>query len=500
MAQPMTMTPLEHAPALSLVDIRRSFAQGQSRLTVLDGVSLSLKRGEIVALVGASGAGKSTLLQIAGLLERPSSGEVLISGRACGRLPDAVRTGLRRRRIGFVFQYHHLLPEFSALENVVLPQMIAGKKRREAVERARIILDIVGLSQRAGHRPGRLSGGEQQRVAVARALANRPLILLADEPTGNLDSRTADKVFEELINLVRRGGLAALIATHNLELAKRMDRTLVLENGLLAEADAAAARPAVPELALDSWRQAEAAKPAEAVADESPTFPPASGPAIEDDHVAAAETVPAWRRVDALETDAREEEEDDEAEDQADAAMRPEAEDKAESLLHILHAVERMARQHRAEAPSEPGIAGTADWAPEADETPPLSTEPTPDQTSQTEAEAEAEAPPVAEEREDADMAVPAPPRPELGEETTVRAAAEEPDDSAPVAAWEDGIDIPHKADRSPPDLISRDLPDAALDGPAPDWPRARGDDLPDGDPVELPAFIKKRTRADDEP
>ena len=495
MAQPKPMPPLEHAPALSLVDIRRSFAQGQDRLTVLDGVSLSLKRGEIVALVGASGAGKSTLLQIAGLLERPSSGEVLISGRACGRLPDAVRTGLRRRRIGFVFQYHHLLPEFSALENVVLPQMIAGKKRREAVERARIILDIVGLSQRAGHRPGRLSGGEQQRVAVARALANRPLILLADEPTGNLDSRTADKMFEELINLVRRGGLAALIATHNLELAKRMDRTLVLENGLLAEADAAAARQAVPELASDSWRQAEAAEPAGANADDSPTFPPAPGPAVEADSAPAAEAAPAWRRVDALATDEREEEDDEEAEDRAGAAMRPEAEDKTESLLHILHAVERMARQHRAEAPSEPGIAGTADWAPEADETPPSSTEPAPDQPSQT--EPEPEAPAVAEAREDADMTLPL--RPEPGEEPTVRTAAEAPDDSALVAAWEDEIDIPHKADRSPPDLISQDLLDPALDGPEPGWPSATGDDLPDSDPVELPAFIKKRTRADDE-
>ena len=426
MTQPMAMTPLEHAPALSLVDIRRSFAQGQGRLTVLEGVSLSLKRGEIVALVGASGAGKSTLLQIAGLLERPSSGEVLISGRACGRLPDAMRTGLRRRRIGFIFQYHHLLPEFSALENVVLPQMIAGKKRREAVERARILLDIVGLSQRARHRPGRLSGGEQQRVAVARALANRPLILLADEPTGNLDSRTADKVFEELMNLVRRGGLAALIATHNLDLAKRMDRTLMLENGLLVEADAAPARDAVPVSTLDTSGDAEAGEPAAATADESPTSPPAPGPATEDDRV------PAWRRVDALATQAGEAEGEAEEEDQAGAAMRPEPEDKAESLLHMLHAVERMARQHRAEAPSEPGMAGTADWTPEADRTPasPLSTETTADETTQT----EPEAPPLAEPPGDADAATPAPPRHELGEEPTVRAAADDPDDSDPVA------------------------------------------------------------------
>jgi len=486
--QPMTTPPLEHAPALRLVDIRRSFAQGQVRLTVLDGVSLSLNRGEIVALVGPSGAGKSTLLQIAGLLERPSSGEVFISGRACGRLPDAVRTGLRRRRIGFVFQYHHLLPEFSALENVVLPQMIAGKTRREAVERARILLEIVGLSQRARHRPGRLSGGEQQRVAVARALANRPLILLADEPTGNLDSRTADKVFEELIGLVRRGGLAALIATHNRDLAKRMDRTLVLESGLLFEAEApTAAVETVPALALESADEVEVATPAPAPPDESPAFPPAPEPTLEDDRDAAA-AVPAWRRLEALATDAAEGEED-----RAGAAMHPETEDKAESLLHILHAVERMARQHRTQAPSEPETAA-AEWAPEADEAAPLpsATEPTPEQSDRS----EPEGPPVVAPSEDADTAPP--PLPDAADEPD-RPAAEAPDDSQPEVAWEEEISIPHKADRTPPDLISRDLPESADDGPGLVWPPTRGDDLPETDPVDLPAFIKRRRRRDDD-
>ncbi len=240
MALPMGKPSLEPAPALSLVDVRRVFVQGQTRLEVLDGVSLTLERGEIVALVGPSGAGKSTLLQIAGLLEHPNSGEVVINGRACGGLSDHQRTALRRRRIGFVFQHHHLLAEFNALENVMLPQMIAGRSRRQAAARARVLLEIVGLSERERHRPGKLSGGEQQRVAIARALANRPLILLADEPTGDLDSRTADAVFDELLTLVRRGGLAALIATHNMALAQRMDRVLTLRGGRLVEAAAAA--------------------------------------------------------------------------------------------------------------------------------------------------------------------------------------------------------------------------------------------------------------------
>jgi lipoprotein-releasing system ATP-binding protein len=225
-----------HGPALQLVGIVRRFRQGGERLQVLAGASLSVRPGEAVALVGPSGAGKSTLLQIAGLLERPDDGEVSIAGHACNDLPDAQRTAIRRRRIGFVYQYHHLLPEFSALENVVIPQMIAGRGRREAAERAKRLLAHVGLAQRLAHRPARLSGGEQQRVAIARALANRPLLLIADEPTGNLDPHTADQVFDLLLTLVRRGGLAALIATHNHELAQRMDRVLALREGVVAPA------------------------------------------------------------------------------------------------------------------------------------------------------------------------------------------------------------------------------------------------------------------------
>jgi len=226
-------------PALALEGIVRRFRQGGERLQVLAGASLAVNAGEAVALVGPSGAGKSTLLQIAGLLERPDGGEVSIAGHPCNELGDAQRTAMRRRRIGFVYQYHHLLPEFSALENVVIPQMIAGRGRREAAERARRLLTHVGLAQRLMHRPGRLSGGEQQRVAIARALANRPLLLIADEPTGNLDPHTADQVFALLIDLVRRGGLATLIATHNAELARRMDRVLALREGLVADASAA---------------------------------------------------------------------------------------------------------------------------------------------------------------------------------------------------------------------------------------------------------------------
>jgi lipoprotein-releasing system ATP-binding protein len=225
----------EHrGPALELDGIVRRFRQGSERLQVLAGASLAVSAGEAVALVGPSGAGKSTLLQIAGLLERPDAGEVSIAGHACNGLADAQRTAIRRRRIGFVYQYHHLLPEFSALENVVIPQMIAGRGRREAAERGKRLLTHVGLAQRLTHRPARLSGGEQQRVAIARALANRPLLLIADEPTGNLDPHTADQVFTLLIDLVRRGCLAALIATHNYDLARRMDRVLALQDGVVS--------------------------------------------------------------------------------------------------------------------------------------------------------------------------------------------------------------------------------------------------------------------------
>ena len=202
---------------------------------MLKGATASLYAGETVALLGPSGAGKSTLLHIAGLLERPDSGAVVINGVDCVKLGDSERTRMRRSEIGFVYQFHHLLPEFSALENIVLPQLILGLSRTEAEERASQLLDCLGISERGDHRPAQLSGGEQQRVAIARAVANGPRLLLADEPTGNLDPPTAERVFEQLLSLVRQSGVAALIATHNLELAARMDRTLRLKEGLLVE-------------------------------------------------------------------------------------------------------------------------------------------------------------------------------------------------------------------------------------------------------------------------
>ena len=222
-------------PALALKDVRRTFRQGGTALEVLRGVTVDLKPGETVALVGPSGAGKSTLLHIAGLLERPDGGEVVIDGVATGGLSDRERTRLRRATLGFVYQNHHLLPEFSALENVMLPQIIAGASRRAARKQATALLARFGLEPRAQHRPARLSGGEQQRTAVARAIANEPKVLLADEPTGNLDSKTADAVFAELMALVRGSDLAALIATHNEALAERMDRIVHLEDGVLVE-------------------------------------------------------------------------------------------------------------------------------------------------------------------------------------------------------------------------------------------------------------------------
>ncbi|HXZ02666.1 MAG TPA: ABC transporter ATP-binding protein [Stellaceae bacterium] len=229
-------------PALELRGVVRSYRQAGTLLPVLRGVSLSLYPGEIVALVGPSGAGKSTLLHAAGLLERPDSGEVLLGGRSCGGMPDAQRTAIRRAQLGFVYQFHHLLPEFSALENVMLPQMIAGVSRAKARARAQELLAMVGLAARADHRPARLSGGEQQRVAVVRALANAPRVLLGDEPTGNLDIHTAAEVMAALIDIVRRTGLAALIATHNLDLARQMDRVLSLEEGKIVERADEAAR------------------------------------------------------------------------------------------------------------------------------------------------------------------------------------------------------------------------------------------------------------------
>ncbi|WP_019643958.1 ABC transporter ATP-binding protein [Novispirillum itersonii] len=217
-------------PALHLQGVCRSFQQGGARLDVLVDAGLTIATGEIVALVGPSGAGKSTLLQIAGLLERPDAGDVIVAGQACAGLNDDRRTALRKEHLGFVYQYHHLLPEFSAAENIILPQMINGRSRKQARERAMHLLGSMGLAKRADHRPGQLSGGEQQRVAICRALANAPKLLLADEPTGNLDPQTADGVFAELMRLVREEGLSALIATHNPELAGRMDRRVTLRN------------------------------------------------------------------------------------------------------------------------------------------------------------------------------------------------------------------------------------------------------------------------------
>ncbi|WP_207458514.1 ABC transporter ATP-binding protein [Azospirillum sp. SYSU D00513] len=220
---------------LELSNIVRSFEQAGTRLDVLRGAALTVRAGELVALVGPSGAGKSTLLHIAGLLERPTSGTVRIGGTDVSTLDDAKRTEVRRRSVGFVYQFHHLLPEFSALENIVLPQMIAGVARREAAKRAAELLRMVGLEARGDHRPARLSGGEQQRVAIARALANAPGLLIADEPTGNLDPNTAEGVFSMLTNLVRQSRVGALVATHNLDLARRMDRVLEMRDGLLVE-------------------------------------------------------------------------------------------------------------------------------------------------------------------------------------------------------------------------------------------------------------------------
>ncbi len=220
---------------LKLEAITRQYKEGEGQLEVFSGLELSLRAGEIVALVGQSGAGKSSLLHIAGLLEAPTSGEIYIEGVAASRLPDAERTAIRRSTIGFVYQAHHLLPEFDALENVILPQMIAGRSRAEAAKEGARLLGVLGLGKRLTHRPSQLSGGEQQRVAIARALANRPRILLADEPTGNLDPKTAGGVFDALISITRAQGLAALIATHNFELASRMDRALLLHQGKLIE-------------------------------------------------------------------------------------------------------------------------------------------------------------------------------------------------------------------------------------------------------------------------
>ena len=220
---------------LRLEAIHRRYRQGDTTLEILRGADFALYPGEAVALVAPSGAGKSTLLHIAGLLERPDGGEVILGGRATSSLSDTERTKIRRTEIGFVYQFHHLLPEFSAVENVMLPQMIRGLGRREARVRAVELLSYLGLKARLDHRPSELSGGEQQRVAIARAVANAPRVLLADEPTDNLDPRTADHVFGALGQLVHASGLAALIATHNMELAGKMDRRVTIKDGLVVE-------------------------------------------------------------------------------------------------------------------------------------------------------------------------------------------------------------------------------------------------------------------------
>jgi len=218
---------------LQTTDLRRTFVQGDSRIEVLRGVNLAVQPGEIVALLGPSGSGKSTLLQAVGLLEGGFEGSIRLNGREAAKLDDAGRTELRRDALGFIYQFHHLLPDFDALENVVMPQIIAGADAASARERARDLLSKLGLGARLDHRPAKLSGGEQQRVAVARALANKPPMVLADEPTGNLDESTADKVLAEFLNLVRGEGSAALVATHNERLAAKMDRVVRLHEGHL---------------------------------------------------------------------------------------------------------------------------------------------------------------------------------------------------------------------------------------------------------------------------
>jgi lipoprotein-releasing system ATP-binding protein len=222
-------------PVLSIRGLERSYVTGAGKLTVLRGAEIDVRPGEIVGLIGPSGSGKSSLLHAAGLLERPDAGRITVLGQDCSDLSDRQRTRVRLATIGFVYQFHHLLPEFTALDNVALPQMIAGVSRRAAQARALTLLSELGLKDRVEHQPAQLSGGEQQRVAVARALANAPRLLLADEPTGNLDPTTSGAVFENLYELARKTGVAALVATHNLELARHMDRVFALKDGHLEE-------------------------------------------------------------------------------------------------------------------------------------------------------------------------------------------------------------------------------------------------------------------------
>ncbi|MGN6463303.1 MAG: ABC transporter ATP-binding protein [Pseudolabrys sp.] len=233
----VTQAAAEEVPILYLHQVERHYRQGEATLYILQGADLAVWAGQSVALVAPSGSGKSTLLHLAGLLEHPDNGEVYMDGQGTVGLSDSERTRLRREQVGFVYQSHRLLPEFSALENVMLPQMIRGLSRREATRRGMELLGYLGLAERATHRPAELSGGEQQRVAIARAVANAPRLLLADEPTGNLDPHTADHVFRALEQLVRASGLATIVATHNMELAARMDRRVTLRDGLIVEMD-----------------------------------------------------------------------------------------------------------------------------------------------------------------------------------------------------------------------------------------------------------------------
>ncbi len=218
---------------LKLTKVHRHYGDGPTQVRVLEAADLSVASGELVAIVAPSGAGKSTLLHIGGLLERPQQGEVEIVGTPTSQMSERGRTLLRRTTIGYVYQFHHLLPEFTATENITIPQLIAGKTQAEADKRSRELLELLGVGQRGHHRPAELSGGEQQRVAIARAAANNPRVILADEPTGNLDPATSDKVFEALASLIKNEGAAALIATHNHDLARRADRIVTLRNGLI---------------------------------------------------------------------------------------------------------------------------------------------------------------------------------------------------------------------------------------------------------------------------
>jgi len=227
------MTNVSQEPVLELKSVTREYTQGDTTLKIFNGLNFSISAGQIIGLVGQSGSGKSSLLHIAGLLEKPTAGDVFIAGRNCTKLDDTARTKIRRFGVGFIYQFHHLLPEFTALENVVIPQLIAGSSKQAADERAKTLLKKLGLSHRLDHLPSEMSGGEQQRVAICRALANKPLVLLADEPTGNLDPKTSEVVHAEFLHLIQDEGLAALIATHNLELANKMHGVVTLQDGFL---------------------------------------------------------------------------------------------------------------------------------------------------------------------------------------------------------------------------------------------------------------------------